>query len=86
MPFFMGGGVPGFPLTRAGLSIVADFDDELWMKATGAARVKGTRAAAGLAVVYVSDGVNASRTKFTYRAGPGPLSSGRRRTWRDVEV
>ena len=78
--------MPGCPLTRAGLSIVADFDDELWMKATGAARVKGTRAAAGLAVVQVLVGVNAGRMNFTYRAGPGPLSSGRRRTWRDVDV
>jgi hypothetical protein len=29
--------------------MVADFVDELWMRATGAARVKGTRAAVGLA-------------------------------------
>jgi hypothetical protein len=54
MPFFMGGGVPGLPLTRPGLSMVADFVDELWMKATEAARVKGMRAAVGLAIEELS--------------------------------
>jgi hypothetical protein len=46
----MGGGVPGLPFTMPGLSMVADFVDELWIKATGAARVKGMRAAVGLAI------------------------------------
>jgi hypothetical protein len=34
--------------------MVADFVDELWMKATEAARVKGMRAAVGLAIEELS--------------------------------
>ena len=73
MTDFIGGGVPGFPLTRPGVSIAAaDLFEELEMKAAWAPR-NGKRAVVGLAALAVS--ILSSRPCFWHGRKNSPRSA-----------